>query len=345
MDGNGNLFVSNFASPATIPVVKLDYADPPPQANLTFADTNVGSTSSDSPKTVTVQNIGNAPLIFAASSPSYPANFPENSGDPNVCHVASTVLSGASCDVSANFQPTGGGSNSGSVVLTDNALNSVDSSGVGSAVQNIALSGTGVQSGDTTSVGITVSSGSLVYGQTETLTATVTDITTSSSIPTGTVTFTDSVGGTATTLGTEPLSNGIATYPAYTPTAGTHTITASYTPTASSNYASSSNTTGASFTVAAYGTLTSFQVTVNNEPGLCGRGGYRDGDAGGPVRQHHHNYTGPVVLSSTDTAATFGAVTFTGGCGRGFGGVCDAGLADGDGDRGMRSSEPLRRSQ
>jgi hypothetical protein len=42
-------------------VKKLDFADPP---SLSFASTAVGSTSSDSPQTITMTNIGNAALTF-----------------------------------------------------------------------------------------------------------------------------------------------------------------------------------------------------------------------------------------------------------------------------------------
>jgi hypothetical protein len=70
------------------------------------------------------------------SNPSYPANFPANTGDGGLCSSSQAVGEGASCDVSANFQPTGVGANSGNIVFTDNAL---------PATQTIASSGTGLQ--------------------------------------------------------------------------------------------------------------------------------------------------------------------------------------------------------
>ena len=58
LDGSGNLFFT-----ANNTIMELDYADPP---TLTFATTAVGSTSSDSPKPVTIYNEGNAPLVITA---------------------------------------------------------------------------------------------------------------------------------------------------------------------------------------------------------------------------------------------------------------------------------------
>jgi YVTN family beta-propeller protein len=122
-------------------VVELDYADPP---SLNFLiPTAVGSTSSDSPKTVTVNNVGNAPLTFTVpgtgSNPSYAAAFPENTGDTNLCASGTPLAAGSSCDVSVDFTPTEAGVNTGSVVLMDNALN------VTNATQSITLSGTATQ--------------------------------------------------------------------------------------------------------------------------------------------------------------------------------------------------------
>jgi hypothetical protein len=332
LDGNGNIFVSNFStSQGTAPVVKLDYADPP--TNLTFATpTNVGTVDADPAQTVTVANIGNEPLTFTTppsggTNPSYPANFPINpgsTGDTNPLCATSLAI-GASCDVSAIFQPTDGGTNSGNIVLTDDALN-VETAGVGSAMQNIALSGTGKQTGDTTSVAIIPTSSSLVYGQTEQFQVTVRDTSNPSSAASGTVTITDSAGGLATTQGPFTLGGGIpggdgsvstgVITPFYTPTVGTHTITANYTPTPSSSFAPSSNTTGTSITVAAFDpTLAMLQVAVTNSPVYAG---VADTVTVTPLDQYGNtitNYTGSVVLSSTDTAATLGAVTFIGGVG------------------------------
>ncbi len=132
VDGYGNLYAANEGYEA---VDKLSVSTPP---SLSFASTNVGSVSSDSPKTVAVSNIGNASLTFSPSpDPAYPTDFPENSSGTSLCASASPLTQGGSCNVSVNFKPTTQGSPlSEDVVLTDNNLN------VSGAMQSIAVSGT-----------------------------------------------------------------------------------------------------------------------------------------------------------------------------------------------------------
>ena len=141
VDGVANLFFTDAAT-NTLNVVAPAISSP----SLSFADTKVGSTSTDSPQTVKVQNLGNAPLTFTTpetgNNPSYPQNFPVNSVDTNLCTSGSSLAAGGLCDVSVNFGPTEAGSNSGSVVLTDNMLNRVN------ATQSISVSGTGLVSVD-----------------------------------------------------------------------------------------------------------------------------------------------------------------------------------------------------
>jgi sugar lactone lactonase YvrE len=135
VDGSGNVFIDNSYLDQ---VTEVDVADPP---SLSFAAANVGSISTDSPKTVTVSNIGNASFALVVPSsgtnPSYPTNFPVNSSDTSLCASGTPLAEGATCDVSVNFKPTTSGSLTGNVVLTDNQLN------VSNATQSIAVSGTG----------------------------------------------------------------------------------------------------------------------------------------------------------------------------------------------------------
>src|SRR5258705_12654684 len=62
VDSSGNIFVADTFNNA---VVKMEFSDPP---RLSFASTAVGSTSSDSPQTVMLKNIGNAALTFPVPS-------------------------------------------------------------------------------------------------------------------------------------------------------------------------------------------------------------------------------------------------------------------------------------
>jgi hypothetical protein len=147
VDGNRNVFVADYGDGR---VVRLDYADPP---SLNFASAAVGSTSTDSPQTVTVENVGNAALNFPIPStgndPSIAANFTLNDNGASACTVLSagssepgTLAAGASCQLSISFAPAAAAALSGSLVLTDNNLNAA---APGYATQSIALSGTGTQ--------------------------------------------------------------------------------------------------------------------------------------------------------------------------------------------------------
>jgi hypothetical protein len=129
VDGSGNLYISDTYNSR---VLKLDLADPP---NLSFATTAVGSTSSDSPQTIQIENVGNAALDFAALS--YPADFAGASGDASACTSTTSLNAGQMCDLPIDFAPQNSGSPlSEDVTLTDNALN------VSGAQQSIAVSGT-----------------------------------------------------------------------------------------------------------------------------------------------------------------------------------------------------------
>jgi len=137
VDGAGNVY-NNSAEGGnlTSSIEKVDLADPP---SLTFASTNVGSTSTDSPKTVTIYDIGNVSLYFnaTADNPLYPGNFPENSNDTSLCLADDSVREGSSCDISVDFMPTAAGPLAGDIVLTDNNLNGSN------ATQDIPVSGNG----------------------------------------------------------------------------------------------------------------------------------------------------------------------------------------------------------
>ena len=136
IDGAGNLYTETASA-----VVELNLATPP---SLSFASTNVGSQSSDSPKTVALSNIGNTQLIFpvpgSGENPSVSANFtldpsttcPEilNSGS------AGSLAAGARCALAVDFIPQTPGLISGSVTLTDSNLGAHPST-----TQSIGLSG------------------------------------------------------------------------------------------------------------------------------------------------------------------------------------------------------------
>lgn len=130
VDSNGNILIADWGNGRLVQVAVTGAA-------LSFANTVVGATSSDSPKTATVTNLGNEALTFS-SNPSYTTDFSENSSDANLCTSSTSLDAGEVCDVSVMFTPQSAGSKSQYVVLTDNHLNA------SAATQQIAVSGTGV---------------------------------------------------------------------------------------------------------------------------------------------------------------------------------------------------------
>src|SRR6266702_1688502 len=166
VDASGNVYIVDYDKST---VLKLDVADPP---TLNFADTNVGATSSDSPQTVTVQNIGNANLTFplpsAGRNPSISIGF--TLGGSGTCPQLSisssgpgTLTPGSNCTLPVSFSPTAPGVNHGSLVLTDDALNANPSTS-----QTILLNGTGLGAGTPQAVlsPVSVSFGSITTGTT-----------------------------------------------------------------------------------------------------------------------------------------------------------------------------------
>ena len=140
VDGSGNVFIGDSMNHA---VARLDFADPP---SLSFASTLFGSTSSDSPQTITMTNSGNVTLNFpvplSGLNPGIGDGFviSNTSTCPQLTSSSSpaTLAPGSSCINLISFTPTTVGSISGSLAMTDDNLNAA---GPGYATQSISLSG------------------------------------------------------------------------------------------------------------------------------------------------------------------------------------------------------------
>jgi len=121
LDGSGNLYVANTFDQQ---VLKIDRADAP---SLSFEPTRIGSTSTDSPKTVEVENIGNATLEFSAIA--YPTDFPEAVSYDGGCTSSTSLAAAAGCALTIDFTPVTPLGSKTSVVLkeavklTTNSLN------------------------------------------------------------------------------------------------------------------------------------------------------------------------------------------------------------------------------
>jgi sugar lactone lactonase YvrE len=214
VDGRGNVYIVT----SNDGVFKEDFADPP---NVSFATTSVGSASVDSPQMVTVENIGNAALSFpipsAGKNPGISTNFTLNSSGASACPLLSTTSStagtlaaGASCLLPISFIPSTVANLSGSLTMTDNALNAI----VPYATQSITLSGTGSQA---TPAITWATPAAITYGTA--LSATQLD---ASSTVAGTFVYTPTAG---TVLG-----------------AGTQTLSVTLTPTDKTDYTTATDT-------------------------------------------------------------------------------------------------------
>ena len=219
VDPSGNLYIPDFLN-SRIVFVNVS------GGVLAFPSTDVGSTSS--PQTATVANLGDLPLIFA-TAPTYTANFSENTGDENLCALSTSLAPGILCDVAVEFTPQSAGSLSTGIVVTDNTLN------LTAATQSVAVSGTGIVVADATAVAVSTNPTAVNIGQPLTVTAIATDTTVghTATIPTGGVTFMDTVGSTSVSLNggsAVTLSGtGKAILTGVTLSgAGVHTITAHY---------------------------------------------------------------------------------------------------------------------
>ena len=113
--------VSLIGTGTSAPVVSLS------PTSLTFGNENVDTTSPA--QTVTLTNTGSGPLTITSISTT------GNYSQTNTCGVS--VAAGANCAISVSFTPVITGTNSGTVVIADNASNSP---------QTVTLTGTGTSS-------------------------------------------------------------------------------------------------------------------------------------------------------------------------------------------------------
>lgn len=221
LDNSGNLYVDGASS--SVQMVTRTAA-----TALAFASTNVGSTSSDSPQTVTIQNAGNTALQFPVPSsgknPSVPANFAWNTA--STCTQTSTraitLAAGSSCTIAIDFKPTSAGNISGNVVLTDNNNNAASPA---YTTQSIPVSGVGIQVLDhlafTVAPPSTTTAGSAFN---VTVTAYADSGTTVATNYSGPVVFTSS-DAQAVFPTTLTLTSGVGTFSITLKTAGSQTLT------------------------------------------------------------------------------------------------------------------------
>ncbi len=249
----GDVFITNLDN--SNPALRVQRSQPP---TLSFASTPVGSTSSDSPQLVAIQNIGNQPLTAVSPGLTVGANFQMPVSGSRYCTTTFSLTPGTACLLSVAFEPQSVGSFTTAATFTDNVLNFIPY-----ASQGITLQGTGVPNSQTTTTALSSSPNPSSYGEAVTFTATI--------IPqfggqvTGTVTFKN---GSAT-LGTVVVSGNAASAPISTLAAGTHSITAIYSGGGDFTGSTSMPLSQLVQNATAVGTTTSLTSSVN--PSLPGK--------------------------------------------------------------------------
>lgn len=190
LDSGGNLYFTQSADDSQ--GYKIERATPP---TLSFLTTAGGSKSTDSPKVVTLQNIGNTVLDF--SEVSFPKDFPEGSNDSD-CTSSTALVASGECTVTIDFLPVTVEGMSTTIPLSESVQVNTDSLNA-TTQQVVAVSGT-----ETKSVQVITFAAppSATYGETLNL-----DLYARSSAPV-TLTFTV-VSGPATVSGSTVTFTGL----------------------------------------------------------------------------------------------------------------------------------------
>jgi hypothetical protein len=255
VDALGNVYWPNQgANTMGLGVVeKLDFSDAPALAFPTPTKVATKDTT-DGTMTATLNNSGNAPLTISALAITGNSFQIDNSA--TTCSASTTLAVGGSCTVGVFFSPDAVGALTGTLTVTDNALNA------NGATQTFALSGTGFITPATTTPTVTVTPASMSISTSQTLNVTVTVAGKNPTpVPTGVVTLSSGSYTSATTT----LTNGTATLtiPAGVLAAGSDTLTAIYAP---DQVSSSTYTVGAGFGMITVTAATKSTPTVSVVP-------------------------------------------------------------------------------
>ena len=210
VDASGNVYIADNGQTL---VYEVNRSQLP---SLNFALTNVGSTSTDSPKIATLQNVGNQPLSGTATF-----NSGTSFSELSTCGPTLSLLPGSSCSLNFGFLPQSTGYLTASAVFSDNTLNL--SPGV--SLQTISLSGIGGINGHavTAAVPNVVGFTQSVAGSTLTSAGLITgSISTASSsiVPSGSVIASNPAAGSQVSLGSSVkllISSGAGQPPAPNP--------------------------------------------------------------------------------------------------------------------------------
>jgi sugar lactone lactonase YvrE len=134
LDGSGNLYLANTFSKQ---VVKINRAHAP---FLSFDTTKINSTSKDSPKTVEIENIGNATLQFSALT--YPPDFPEDPSELNDCTSSTSLKAANTCSLTIDFSPVKWLGSKNSQVLKEAVKLTTDTPNLPNTLEQVTVTGT-----------------------------------------------------------------------------------------------------------------------------------------------------------------------------------------------------------
>ncbi|MGD0860892.1 MAG: chitobiase/beta-hexosaminidase C-terminal domain-containing protein [Terracidiphilus sp.] len=282
---NGNLYIGN-VSPDEI--LEIDTFDPP---TVSFATTeNDSGSSSDSPQTVTVENIGNAALTFSALS--YPTDFPEGGSVETDCKSTTSVNANGSCTLTIDFKPTTSLDGKTSLALSENITLKNNEFNVAGSQQLVGVTGAETAAPSQTATPVL-------------------------SLPTGTytvwlsVTISDSTPGAAIYYTT----NGSTPTPSSTPYTGAITVSSSETLQAiavATGYTSSAVASAVytlnlpqlpppSISPAAGTYATAQTVTISTNPNIDPLASIYYTTNGSTPTPSSTLYSGPITVSSTET--------------------------------------------
>lgn len=242
VDAAGSVYIPDWTNSR---LLKLDTSSPAP---LVFGTARFGQTSSDSPKTLTVQNVGNFPLTLPVPASGNNPSFSTSDfalGNVGTCPQVSSVSApgvlapAAACTLAVAFTPAGAGARAANLVLTDNTANAASP---GYASQSIALSGTGTQA-------VTVITWNVPAAITYGTALGATQLNATASAP-GIMTYTPPAG-TVPPVGVNTLSVAFAPTDAVDYTNATATTTVTVNKAATSVAVSASASSGTSVTITA----------------------------------------------------------------------------------------------
>ena len=120
VDSDGNVYFTNLDNSTNVTMAgKVDVADP-----QTFAFNVVVGGAAPAVQTATVVNIGNQPMSITGIALTGDNKFTFSG---NTCTASTTLAPAASCTIGINFAPSGVGSATGTVTITDNHLGTAGS--------------------------------------------------------------------------------------------------------------------------------------------------------------------------------------------------------------------------